>query len=113
MTNNPPKDILSRFADLSEEAMQKLADVPGANRLVEMTNQTRQRVDEVQRRMRGLDELERRVNELELRLATLELAQRPAELPSETAGIAAEADRPSSDTVASAAEQASDDEPPA
>jgi uncharacterized membrane protein YccC len=76
-----PKDLLSRFADLGEEAMQRLADVPGANRLVEMTNQSRQRLDEMQKRLRGLDLLEKRVDELERRLAALEkkpAARKPA-----------------------------------
>jgi len=72
MSKTQPKDILSRFADLGEEAMQKLADVPGANRLLEVTNQSRQRIDEIQKRLRGLDVLERRVDELEARLAKLE-----------------------------------------
>jgi len=67
-----PKDILSRFADLGEEAMQKLADVPGATRLAEITNQSKHRIDEIQKRLRGLDVLERRVDELEARLAALE-----------------------------------------
>jgi len=68
----PPKDLLSRFADLGEEAMNRLADVPGANRLVEMTNQSRQRLDDIQKRLRGLDVLEQRVAELEKRLEALE-----------------------------------------
>ena len=67
-----PKDLLSRFADLGEEAMHRLADVPGANRLVEMTNQSRQRLDEMQKRLRGLDLLEKRVEELEQRVEVLE-----------------------------------------
>jgi predicted nuclease with TOPRIM domain len=67
-----PKDLLSRFADLGEEAMQRLSDVPGMNRLVEMTNQSRQRLDEMQKRLRGLDVLEERVNELERRVEALE-----------------------------------------
>jgi uncharacterized protein involved in exopolysaccharide biosynthesis len=75
----PPKDLLSRFADLGEEAMNRLADVPGANRLVEMTNQSRQRLDEIQKRLRGLDELEQRVNALEKRLEALE--KKPAARP--------------------------------
>ena len=76
-----PKDLLSRVADLGEEAMHKLSDVPGANRLVEMTNQSRQRLDEVQKRLRGLDQLEKRVEALERRLEKLEkkpAASKPA-----------------------------------
>ena len=70
-----PKDLLSRFADLGEEAMHRLADVPGANRLVEMTNQSRQRLDDMQKKLRGLEALEQRVADLEKRLEALE---RPA-----------------------------------
>ena len=77
MAKTQPKDIFSRFADLGEEAMQKLSDVPGANKLVEMTNQSRQRIDEIQRRLRGLDVLERRVDQLEARLAKLEPKAKP------------------------------------
>ena len=66
------KDILSRVQDFGEEALQKLADVPGGSKLVDMANQSRARLDEVQKRLRGLDVLERRVDELEQRLAKLE-----------------------------------------
>ncbi len=74
MAKNQPKDILSRVADLGEEALHKLADVPGGAKLVEMANQSRTRLDEMQKRLRGLDVLERRVDELEQRLAKLETA---------------------------------------
>jgi uncharacterized protein involved in exopolysaccharide biosynthesis len=79
MAKNP--DILSRFADIGEEALQKLPNVPGGNRVLEMVNQTRTRMDDVQKRLRGLDVLEQRVDELEQRLATLEgaAAKKPAQ----------------------------------
>lgn len=67
-----PQDILSRFADLGEEALQKLPNVPGGNRLMDMVNQSRTRLDDVQKRLRGLDVLEQRVDKLERRLAKLE-----------------------------------------
>ena len=66
------KDLFSRVQDLGEEALHKLADVPGGSKLVEMANQSRTRVDEMQKRLRGLDVLERRVDALEQRLAKLE-----------------------------------------
>ena len=69
-----PKDILSRVQDLGEEALHKLAEAPGGAKLVEMANQSRARLDEMQKRMRGLDVLERRVDELEQRLAKVETA---------------------------------------
>ncbi|MBA3347205.1 MAG: hypothetical protein H0T13_01455 [Actinobacteria bacterium] len=72
MANTTQKDILSRLGDLGEEALHKLPDLPGGNKLMEMMNQSRTRLDDVQKRLRGLDVLETRVNDLEHRLAKLE-----------------------------------------
>ncbi len=72
MTRNQPKDILSRVADLGEEALNKLPSFPGGDRLQEVVNQSRTRVDEMQKRLLGLDVLEQRVDDLEERLAKLE-----------------------------------------
>jgi hypothetical protein len=66
-----PKDIFSRVQDLGEEALNKLSDVPGGSRLLEMANQSRSRLDEMQKRLRGLDVLERRVDQLERRVDAL------------------------------------------
>ncbi len=60
------------MADLGEEALQRLPHVPGGNRLMDMVNQSRTRLDDVQKRLRGLDVLEQRVDKLERRLAKLE-----------------------------------------
>ena len=72
MATNQSKDILSRVADLSEEALQKLPSFPGGERLLDAVHQSRIRLDEMQKRLRGVDVLERRVDELEKRLAKLE-----------------------------------------
>jgi uncharacterized protein involved in exopolysaccharide biosynthesis len=71
-----PKDIFARVQDLGEEALHKLADVPGGSKLVEMANQSRARLDEIQKRLRGLDVLEQRVDALERRVDAL--AKKPA-----------------------------------
>jgi hypothetical protein len=63
------KDILARMTDLGTEALQKLADVPGGSKLVDMANETRTRLDEMQKKLRGLDALEKRVAKLERELA--------------------------------------------
>jgi hypothetical protein len=65
----PQKDILSRFTDLGAEALHKLADVPGGSRLVDMANESKTRIDEMQKKLRGLDALEKRVAKLEQQLA--------------------------------------------
>jgi hypothetical protein len=68
MAKTQQKDILSQFRDLGSEALHKLADVPGGSRLMEMANESRARLDEIQKRLRGLDELEKRVARLEKQL---------------------------------------------
>jgi hypothetical protein len=64
-------DVLSRLAHTGEEALQRLAELPGGTRFVEAANALRDRVDELTKRMRNLDPLERRVSELERRLDEL------------------------------------------
>jgi hypothetical protein len=61
MAKPQQKDLLAQFRDLGSEALNRLGDVPGGSRLMEMANETRTRLDEMQKRLRGLDELERRV----------------------------------------------------
>lgn len=73
-----PKDLLSRIAGLGEEAMGKIGDVPGGHKVLEMMNQSRTRLDEMQKRLRGLEVLEQRVDKLEKRLAKLETPKKPA-----------------------------------
>ena len=64
-------DLLGRLADISEEAIQRLHDAPGADRLLGTLNTMRDRVDELQRRVRGLEELERRLAALERKVDKL------------------------------------------
>ena len=73
-----PKDILARVQDLGEEALHKLAEAPGGAKFLEMANQSRTRLDEMQKRMRGLDVLEERVDALERKLDELTKKQAPA-----------------------------------
>ena len=51
------KDLFTRLTEAGEEAMHKIADMPGAAKLTDAVNTLRTRVDELQKRMRGLDEL--------------------------------------------------------
>jgi hypothetical protein len=64
-------DLLGRLADLSEDAIQRISDAPGADRLLGALNATRDRVDELQRRVRGLEELEKRLAALERKVDKL------------------------------------------
>jgi uncharacterized protein involved in exopolysaccharide biosynthesis len=71
MAVREPKDLLTRLADAGEEAIQKLADAPGADRLLGAVQSLRERMDELQKKVRGIDALEQRVAELEKRVDAL------------------------------------------
>ena len=64
-------DLLGRLADLGEEAIQRLQDTPGADRAVGAVTTMRDRLDELQKRVRGLEELERRLAALEKKVDKL------------------------------------------
>ena len=69
------KDLFTRLTEAGEEAIHKIADMPGAAKLTEAVNTLRTRVDELQKRVRGLDELEERIVELERRVDQLSAAK--------------------------------------
>jgi len=66
------KNLVNRLADVGEEAIQRLGGAPGGERLVGMVNNLRERMDETQRRLRGIDDLEKRLSSVEQRLDKLE-----------------------------------------
>jgi polyhydroxyalkanoate synthesis regulator phasin len=66
------EELLGKLADRGEQAISGVADLPGADRILGLANEMRERVDELQRRIRGLDALEPRIAELERRVAELE-----------------------------------------
>jgi uncharacterized small protein (DUF1192 family) len=71
------KDFVSRLADAGEEALQRLSDLPGGQRAVTAFNDLRARVDELGKKVRGIDELETRVSALEKEVAALKKAKAP------------------------------------
>jgi hypothetical protein len=68
------KDILSRLADAGEEAIQRLSDAPGADRFMGAAGALRDRLDEMQKRIRGLEQLEQRLAALERKVDRLSKA---------------------------------------
>jgi uncharacterized protein involved in exopolysaccharide biosynthesis len=64
-------DLLGRLADMSEEAIQRLSDAPGADKLLGAMNTLRDRTDELQKRVRGLENLEKRLAALERKVDKL------------------------------------------
>jgi hypothetical protein len=93
MAKTQQKDILTRFQDLTAEALHRLQDVPGGSKLVEAVNDTKARLDEMQKKLRGLDELEKRVTKLEKQLAG-QSKKAPARRKSTTARKTATAPKP-------------------
>jgi hypothetical protein len=77
MAEDQQKDLLSRLADAGEDAINRLSELPGASRFTDAANTMKNRVDELQKRVRGLDELERRVQVLEAPVAALTKSAKP------------------------------------
>ena len=70
------KNPLDRLASLGEEVIGKAAQNPTAHKLVQSAMQMRDRVDDLSKRVRGLESMEKRLNQLEKRLAKLEGSHR-------------------------------------
>jgi hypothetical protein len=64
-------DLLGRLADMSEEAIQRLSDAPGADKVLGALNALRDRTDELQKRVRGLESLEQRLAAVERKVDRL------------------------------------------
>jgi DNA repair exonuclease SbcCD ATPase subunit len=65
------QDILTRLADAGEEAFSRVAGSQTTARVLEAMTGMRERIEELQRRVTGLDELEERVAKLEKTVAEL------------------------------------------
>lgn len=71
-------DLLGRLADLGEDAIQRIGDVPGADRMLGAVNALRDRTDELQKRVRGLEGLEQRLADLERKVDKLSKGAAPS-----------------------------------
>ena len=71
------KDLLGMLSDLSEGAVQRLSEAPGADRALQALKGLGDKVDELQRRTRGFEELEKRLSTLEKRVDGLAKAKSP------------------------------------
>jgi uncharacterized protein YceH (UPF0502 family) len=72
------KDFVTRLADAGEEALLRLAHLPGGQKALTAANDLRARVDDLAKKVRGIDALEARVAKLEKELAALKKAKAPA-----------------------------------
>ena len=71
MASTKRTDLFGRIADMSEEAIQRLSDAPGADRVMAALNTLKDRTDELQKRVRGLEELEKRLTAVEAKVDKL------------------------------------------
>lgn len=65
------KDLLTRLADAGEEAFQRLSDAPGMDRAAAFAKSTRKQLDELTKRVSGIDVLEKRIAKLERQVAAM------------------------------------------
>ena len=65
------QDLLGRLADMSEEAIQRLSEAPGADRALQALKGLGDKVDELQRRTRGFEEIEKRLTALEKKVDSM------------------------------------------
>jgi uncharacterized protein YoxC len=70
------KDLLTRLSDVGEEALSRVASSSTTSRVMETVGGMRERLDDVQRKVRGLDALEKRVAKLEKRVDELSKPKR-------------------------------------
>jgi uncharacterized small protein (DUF1192 family) len=75
------RDMIARLADRGEQTLARLAELPGGTKAMKAMNDLRVRVDELGKKVRGIDELEQRVAKLEKEVASLKRAQK-AKTPS-------------------------------
>ena len=69
------RDLIARLAGRGEQTLSRLAELPGGARALTAMNDLRSRVDELGKKVRGIDELEQRVAALERELAELRQPQ--------------------------------------
>ena len=66
------KNLVERLADAGEEALQRIGQAPGADRVMGTLGSLRERVDELQKSVRGIERLEKRLAAIERRLDKVE-----------------------------------------
>ena len=64
-------DLVSKLTDAGEEAINRLHDAPGADRLLAVATSMRDRVDELTKKVRGIDAMEKRLKDLERKVDKL------------------------------------------
>ncbi|MFN0154270.1 MAG: hypothetical protein ACKVUT_07810 [Gaiella sp.] len=69
-------DLITRLASRGEEALHRVAELPGGSRALRTIAELRLRVDELTKKVRGVEKLEARLAALEKKVASLERARK-------------------------------------
>ena len=77
-TKQTDDDVIARLATKGEQAVHRLAELPGGARALKAVNDMKVRVDDLSKKMRGVDALEKRIAKLEKDVAALKRSQKPA-----------------------------------
>jgi hypothetical protein len=80
-TSNEDRDMIARLAERGEQTIARLAELPGGTKALKAANDLRTRVDELGKKVRGIDALEQRVAKLEEELAALKRAPKSKAAP--------------------------------
>jgi hypothetical protein len=65
------QDLLAQLSDMSEAAIQRLSEAPGADKALQALKKLGERVDELQRRTKSYEDLEHRLAALEKKVSGL------------------------------------------
>src|SRR5438067_9991767 len=71
MAKEKATSLMGKLADAGEEAIGKITDVPMAHKVLEGVNSMRDRIDELSKKVRGIDDLEKRLGALERKVEQL------------------------------------------
>jgi hypothetical protein len=71
------QDLIGMLTDRGEDVVGKISELPSAQRLLETAGSMRAKVDDLQKKVRGIDALERRVAALEKKVDQLSKAAGP------------------------------------
>jgi hypothetical protein len=73
-TTTKPTSALDRLTSLGEDVLGKASQNPTANKFIQQGVQLKTKVDDLSKRVRGLEAMEKKINQLEKRIAKLESA---------------------------------------
>ncbi|MFN8223520.1 MAG: hypothetical protein U0R50_09810 [Gaiellales bacterium] len=65
------KDLIADLASRGQDALHRLTELPGGTTALKAFNDLRNRVDDLSRKVRGVEQLEARIADLEKDVATL------------------------------------------